>query len=173
MATELAGDHPQAAATGAQGHDGNVAAEQGLVTGCCRFVLGRQVDPQLDHFQGAALGGERRRVELFMEDAVGSGHPLHIAGADQAAGTGGVAVFQFALVDDGHGFKAAMRVLADTATRRGRGEVVGAGIVEQQERADVLAQVVVGKQRANRKTVANPMGPWTGVDTDDVFHGVS
>jgi hypothetical protein len=46
-------------------------------------------------------------------------------------------------------------------------------MIEQQERADVLAQVVVGKQRANRKTIPDPMGPRAGVDTDDVFHPAS
>ncbi|MNT24677.1 hypothetical protein D3C72_1601640 [compost metagenome] len=108
-----------------------------------------------------------------MQDPRGSGHPLHIARADLAATAGGVPVLQFALVNDSHGFEATMRMLTNATPFGGRGEFSGAGMIQHQERADVFAQVVVGKQRANRKTVANPMGPWTGVDTDDVFHGVS
>jgi hypothetical protein len=64
-------------------------------------------------------------------------------------------------------------MLTNATTLGGRGEFSGTGVIEQQKRADVFAQVVVRKQRTNRKTVADPMGPWAGVDTDDVFHSAS
>ena len=50
-----------------------------------------------------------------MQDAAGGRHPLHVARADHAALAGGVAVLDLALVDDGHGLEAAMRMLADAA----------------------------------------------------------
>jgi len=58
-----------------------------------------------------------------MQDALGRRHPLHITWADSAAGSGGIAVLDFTVVNNGHGFKAAMGVLADTATLFGRGEL--------------------------------------------------
>lgn len=112
-------------------------------------------------------------MELFVDDAGRGGHPLHVAGTDLAAAAGGITVLQFALVDDGHGFETAMRVLADATTLGGGREFSRGGVVQQQERADVLAQVVIGKQRANLEAIADPMGPRTGVEADDVFHAVS
>ncbi|VVN75825.1 hypothetical protein PS685_05293 [Pseudomonas fluorescens] len=82
-------------------------------------------------------------------------------------------MLQFALVNDSHGFEAAVRMLTNATTLGGRGEISGTGVIEQQKRADVFAQVVVGKQRTNREAVADPMGAWAGVDTDDVFHPAS
>ena len=41
-------------------------------------------------------------------------------------------MFHFALVDDGHGLEAAVRVLADAARTRGRFEFRWRGVVEQQ-----------------------------------------
>ena len=79
----------------------------------------------------------------------------------------------FAVVNDGHGFEPTVRVLADATLFCGRGEFGGSGVIEQQKRADVLTQVVVGKQRAHRETIADPMAARAGVDADDVFHGVS
>jgi hypothetical protein len=81
-------------------------------------------------------------------------------------------VFHLAVIDDGYGFETAMGVLADAASGAGGAELRGAGVIQQQERADVLAQVVVGKQGTDREAVTDPMGPWTGVDADDVFHVV-
>ena len=92
-------------------------------------------------------------MELFVDDAIGSGHPLHVTRADQATGAGRVAVLQFALIDDGHGLETTVRVLADTASRAGRAEVVRAGIVQQQERADLAGQVVIGEQAAHREAI--------------------
>lgn len=109
-------------------------------------------------------------MELLVNDALRRRHPLHIARANGAAGAGGIAVLDFALVDDGHGFKAAMRVLAHATALFGRGECRRTGVIQQQERADLLAHGVVGKQRANREAVANPVPAWAGVEADDLFH---
>lgn len=86
-------------------------------------------------------------------------------------GAGGIAVLDFAVVDDGDGFKASMGVLAYAATLFGGGKFGRAGVVQQQEWADVFAQVVVGKQCAHRETVADPMGARAGVYADEFFHG--
>ncbi|MNZ59202.1 hypothetical protein D3C78_772320 [compost metagenome] len=173
VTVEFTGNQTQAAGLVLQGDARDIAIEEGLVAGLGHFVLGGQVDPQLDHFQGATRLGECLGVVLLVQDPGRRGHPLDIAGADLAAATGGVAVLQFALVDDGYGFETAMRMLTNPSTCGGRGEFSRTGMVEQQERADVFAQVVVGKQRADRKAVAHPVRPWAGVDTDDVFHGAS
>ena len=166
------GDQAQVAGVVCQWQHRNVAIDDGLVTGIRHFVLGRQVDPQLHHLQCAATTSEVLGVKLFVQDPFGCGHPLHIARADFAAGTGRIAVLDFAVVDDGHGFKTAMRVLADAATLFSRGEFGWTCVIQQQEWADVLAHGVVGKQRAYRKAVADPVGAGAGVDTNQLFHGV-
>ena len=79
-------------------------------------------------------------------------------------------MLQLALVDDGHRLEAAMRMLADTAARGGRGEVVRAGVVQQQERADVTGQIVIGEQTANRKAIPDPMAVRATMNTQNLFH---
>lgn len=74
------------------------------------------------------------------------------------------------LVDDRHGLETAVRVLANAAPRSGRGEVMRASVVQQQERADPARQVVIGEQAANGKAITYPMGVWAAVDTQNVFH---
>ena len=54
-----------------------------------------------------------------MDDARACGHPLHVAFVNDAASAAGVAVCHFAVVGDGNGFKAFVRVLADTARAAG------------------------------------------------------
>ena len=84
------------------------------------------------------LAGELARVELLVHDAGRRRHPLHVARADLAAGAGGVAVLDLALVDDGDGLEAAVRMLADAARLRGRLEL-RRRVIEQQERAQIAA----------------------------------
>ncbi|MDT4852670.1 hypothetical protein FQZ97_869100 [compost metagenome] len=105
-----------------------------------------------------------------MEDARGRRHPLHVAGADQPAGAGGVAVRKFAPVDDGHRLETPVWMLTHTSALGGRWKIMRPGKVEQQEGAYMLAQAIVGKQRANREAVPHPMGPGTGVDAEDLLH---
>jgi hypothetical protein len=96
-------------------------------------------------------------VEFLVEDAGGSGHPLHVTRADGAAGPGRIAVGDLALIDDGDGLETAVRMLADATRGIAGGEGVRAGIVQQQERAQVLAVGVVGKHRAGGESVAHPV----------------
>ncbi|MCY1307731.1 hypothetical protein D9M70_576850 [compost metagenome] len=80
-------------------------------------------------------------------------------------------MLDFADVDGGHRFEAAMRMLSYAAGMVGGLELGRAGIVQQQERAGVLALVVIGKHRAHRKAVAHPVGTGAGVQTEDLLHG--
>ncbi|KAG1252790.1 hypothetical protein G6F68_011629 [Rhizopus microsporus] len=135
-------------------------------------TTGMQVDPQLHHLQLATRPGERGGMEFLMQNARGRRHPLHVAGTDDAAVAGGVAVLDLAAVDDGHGLKAAMGVLPHAARMVGRLELGRAGVIQQQEGADVLAFVVVGEHRAHREAVAHPVGAGSSVQTEDLLHGV-
>ncbi len=65
--------------------------------------------------KGAAALREVAAVELLVHQARGRGHPLHVAGADLAAASGGVAVLDLTFVDDRHRLEPAVRVLADAA----------------------------------------------------------
>ena len=170
LASEIAGDHAHGAAAVRQRHRGNRLAANRLVAGRRHLVFRRQVHPQLHHFQGAARLREGRRVKLFMHDAGAGRHPLHVAGADHAALARRIAVRHFALVDDGHRFKAAVRVRADAGRTRAGRKFGGAGIVEQQEGAQLLAMAVIRKHRAHGKTVADPVLARCAVDTCDCVH---
>jgi hypothetical protein len=66
------------------------------------------------------------------------GHPLHVARANDPAFTRGVTMFNFTGIDDGDGFKSAMRMFADAAFAASRREVCGPA-VQQQEGAQRLA----------------------------------
>ena len=74
-----------------------------------------------------------------------------------------------ALVDDGHGLEATVRVRAH-ATPALRGlEVLGTGMVQQQERAQRLAVVGIAEQRTHGKAVAHPVGAGGFIDTQNLF----
>ncbi|MNH21198.1 hypothetical protein D3C79_809960 [compost metagenome] len=109
-------------------------------------------------------------MELFMDDAIGRRHPLHVARADQATRTCGITVLQLALVDNGHGLETTVRMLPDPAPGIGWGKGVRAGIVQQQERADLAGQVVIGEQAAHREAIAYPVGVRAAVNTQNLFH---
>ena len=168
---EAAGDNAGMAGIIGQRHHGDVVFGQVLVAGGRFFVFGRQVYPQLRHFKFAAAFAKRFGVEFFVHNAGAGGHPLHIALADHAAAAGGIAVRHFALIGDGHGFKAAVRVGAH-ATRCavvGR-ESVRHGIVKHQKRAGLFVFAHVGKQRGHIKAVAHPMFGGGVVDFADGSH---
>ena len=80
---------------------------------------------------------------FLMQDAGRGRHPLHVTGADAAAVAGRIAVLQFALIDDGDGFKAAMRMFADAALTVGRREFCRSGMIQQQKGTQFTAQPVV------------------------------
>src|SRR5690606_29282554 len=91
-----------------QGHGRNIPIEHRLVSGGRGLVLGRQVDPELRHFQRASLFGKRLRMALLVQNPGGSSHPLYITRTDHASASSGIAMFNFALIDNSHGFKTAM-----------------------------------------------------------------
>ncbi len=63
------------------------------------------------------------------------------------AAAGRVAVFHFALIDDGHRFKPAMRMLTHAAGAGGRAEFGWRRMIQQQERAHFRPQIVIREQR--------------------------
>jgi len=75
-------------------------------------------------------------VKFFVQNSTRSGHPLDIAWADSPTLASGVPMRDFALIDDRHGFKAAMRMRADSTRRRSSGEDCRASKVKQQEGTD-------------------------------------
>jgi len=155
-------------------HDGDRIAGNGLIAGRAHLVGGWQVHPELDHAEqstGFAVAG---RVELLMKDAARCRHPLHVPGADDAAATGGIPMADFAVIDDRHGLEAAMGVLADATGMTACGlEVVGTGIVEQQERTDCRRIALITEQRAHGKAVSDPVSALRAHDLCDGFHGGS
>lgn len=88
----LAGDDAEAACIIGKGDGGDVFLKQCLVAGRGAFVLGAEIDPELDHLQISTVTGEVLGVEFFMDDAFACGHPLDIPWADFATSTAGVAV---------------------------------------------------------------------------------
>ena len=105
-----------------------------------------------------------------MQDARGRGHPLHVAGADAAGSAGGVAMLDLALVDDGHGLEAAMRMHPHAARPVGGLEFRRPGVVKQQEGTELRALLVIGKQRSDGKSVAHPVGLRGALHLEDFFH---
>ena len=67
-------------------------------------------------------------------------------------------------IDDRHGLEPAVRMLADTARPLGGCEFGRAGMVEQQERAQLGAARVVRKQAAHREPVTHPVTFGTAVN---------
>jgi hypothetical protein len=63
----------------------------------------------------------------------------------------------FALIDDRHGFKATMRMRANSSRRYSRGEDRRAGKIKQQERTNSSRLCAIAEQGPNRKSIANPM----------------
>ena len=78
----------------------------------------------------------------------------------------------FTVVDDGHGLEAPVRVGADAAAAGGGRELVRAGMVQQQKRAEGAAMVAVAEQRAHREAIAHPVGTGAVVYTQNLLqHG--
>ena len=97
-------------------------------------------------------------MELFVDDAATSGHPLHVASPDHATCAGGVAVFHFAVIDDGDGLEASVRVGAHApAMAAVGGEGRGGGIVHQQEGAALFGALPVVEHAVHGKAVAHPV----------------
>src|SRR5688572_14655941 len=107
-----------------------------------------------------------------MDDPAAGGHPLHLAGADRAAAAGRILMADLAVVNDGHGLEAAVRVLADAARAALiRVEIARSGIVEQQERRDRAGVALVAEQGAHREAVADPVAAVAAKHFKKLFHG--
>jgi hypothetical protein len=65
-------------------------------------------------------------MKFLMDDPASGGHPLDVARADHAAIAGGIAMLDFAIIDDGYRLEAAMRVLANPAPLGRRRELMRA-----------------------------------------------
>ena len=122
------------------------------------FMRGGEVYPQMDHLHRAAAAGEALAMEQFMDDSAADGEPQYIVRSDQVAVAKMVTMDDFTLVYDGHGLKAAMWVHTQTTGGFGCTEIGWAGVVEQQERAHVLARrVVVAEKAAYGKPISHPV----------------
>src|SRR5437867_2754789 len=112
-------------------------------------------------------------MEFLVNDALARGHPLDVARADFSATATGIAVFQFALISHGDGLEALVRMTAHTALFVARRELVGRGVIEQQERAQLAAEAVVIKHGTHGKSVADPVHARTLMDAKQFFHRLS
>ena len=164
-----AGDDPGAARRAWQCHRRNLAGGDALVARGCHLVLGRQVDPELDHLEAPTPAGEVGAVELLVQDPRGRRHPLHVAGADGAAATRGVAMGDAAGIDDGDRLEAPVRMLTDAEFPVRRWEVGRTGIVQQQEGGQFRADILVGKDAAYRKAITHPVPAITALDAGQLF----
>src|SRR3546814_73331 len=104
---------------------------------------------------------------FLVENAAGGGHPLDVAGTDDPAVARRILMLDLAVIDDGDRLEPAMRMLADAAPLGCRREIMRPRIVEQQEGADVPIQRVIGKERADRETIAHPMAAFVAVAAED------
>src|SRR6188508_3310966 len=126
-----------------EGDDRNVAAGDGLVAGRTHFVLRRKIHPQLDHAERAPCFAVVRRVKLLMNDTAGGGHPLDVARSDDPAVPGRIAMCNLSVIDERHGFEAAMRVLSHASWTVGGIEPMRTRIIKKQERAHGRTVVMV------------------------------
>ena len=103
-----------------------------------------------------------------MDDAGPGGHPLHVPLADHTTSAGGVAVFDLTVVDDGHGFEAAVRVPAHASGMATVGcEGSGRCVVHHQEGAAGGGTVVVAEHAMNREAVTHPVAAGFVANLDD------
>ena len=166
----FSGNHTHHASGIGQSDYRNLLVGNGLIASGSALIFGRQVDPQLHHFQGATRAGKGVGVVLLVQNARTGCHPLHITGTNRAALARGVVVRHLALVDDGDGFKTTVWVLANAAFVIARGKLGRAGIVQQQERAQLFCVCVVRKQGANGEAVAHPVRTGSAIDTKNFLH---
>jgi hypothetical protein len=94
-------------------------------------------------------------MHFLMHKAAAGSHPLHIARTDLAAASGRIAVLDLALINDSHGLKPTMGMLAHAAAFLGRRELVGSSMIEKKKRANI--RVFIVKHGTHRKAVADPM----------------
>src|SRR5262249_60771328 len=98
---------------------------------------------------------------------------LHGAGGVLAVVACRVAVLPFALIDDGHGLETTVRMFAHAAGLVRRRELGRTGVVEEQERADLLALALRREEGPNGEPVADPVRGGAGLDADELLHVAS
>jgi len=81
-------------------------------------------------------------------------------------------VIDLALVGDRDGLETAVRVPAHAALFVRRPEIRGAGVIEEQERRQLRAEVLIAEHGAHREAVAHPMGFTGAVNAAHVLRGV-
>ncbi len=145
----------------------DLSTGDGLIAAGSHLILRGKIDPKLHHLERTTGLRKRCRMILLVEYAAGGSHPLDVSGPDNTAVACRILMLDLAVIDDGDSLESAMRVLTDTATLGGRREIVRSCIVEQQEGADMAAQRVIGKERANRETVAHPMAAIVAVAAEN------
>src|SRR5258706_8460083 len=170
---ELARDHAYGARLAGEADGREIGGDQPLVLRRGHLQPGGQVDPELQNFEGPAAARERRAVELLVEQPRAGRHPLHVAGSDAALVARGVAMVDFAVVDHRDGFEAAVRMPVDAARRLRRLELHRPGMIEQQERRQLIAEIAVMEYGAHRKAVADPVRLACLLDAADFLHDVS
>jgi hypothetical protein len=108
-------------------------------------------------------------MKLFVDDARGRGHPLHVARTNFSPTTGGVPVFHFALIDDGDRLEPTMWMLADAAALVRRRELHRASVIEQEERTEHRPQVGVSKECPYGEPIANPVPVHAALDAAELL----
>src|SRR3984893_10638416 len=105
-----------------------------------------------------------------MHEPRGRSHPLDVAGSDDAAPARGVPMLDLAAIDNRDRLEPAVRVHADpTPLFRGR-KILRPSVIQQQKRRYFLAEVIVGKNAAPGKPVADPMALVVAPNEGKLFH---
>ena len=123
-----------------------------LVLGVVHLGVAREVHPQLDAVEQAALLHQPLRRRLDVQQPGAGGHPLRVAVRDGAAATVAVLVVEDAVDDVGDGLEAAVRV-PGRALGLARRVLHLAHLVHHDERVEVL-EVDAGERAAHREPLA-------------------
>src|SRR5690606_21169234 len=97
-------------------------------------------------------------------------HPLDVPRPDHAVVTSGVTVFDLSVSDDGDGLESTMRMRTDSSGVIAGGELARTGVIEQQERIDVIAVRRVREERPYGKAITDPVRLSSAVDSHNLFH---
>jgi hypothetical protein len=149
---------------------GDLVSGEALIAGGRHLVLGRQIDPELDHLQGPALAGEVGAVIFVVDQARGRRHPLDVPRANGAAATRRIPMRDAARIDQGHRLESPVRMLADAPALARRREIHRAGIVHQQEGRHFGGDILVRKDRPHREAIADPVTAAAACDKGEFFH---
>ena len=79
-------------------------------------------------------------------------------------------MLDFALISNGHGFKALVRMPAHAALFVPGGEFIRRRVIQHQEGAQFAAQAVIVEHGANREAVADPVHSGATVNALQFFH---